>query len=652
MSDQLQHNPQLVKLFTQAISCQSRGDKNGALIAYKRAQRQFPDFVDAWTNASVMLFEMGRAEEALDMALRAVELDAENASAYCALANAYQSLGRFDDAVVNFRKAIEHDPAPFPAFTNLAGIYSRAGNFAEALELDDRAIQSQPSHSVLWGNRGHTKMRALDMAGAEADLKRALELDADNALARWNLAYIQLLQQRYCEAWPNFKARQYLSEWSGNRQNFGKPHWNGEPLNGRALLVYTEQGFGDTLHFARFIPRLKHYGGTILLLTYRPLERLLSGLQGIDGLIIEGEPLPNFDLVVPLMELPVIFNAGSSGSLDLTPLPPPSLPECQPIPELVRPGFKIGLVWAGSPAHTNDALRSMNPRLLDTLADIPDIAWYGLQKTYATDPPNLPGFIDMSPHMGDFMDTAQIVRQLDLIITVDTSMAHLVGFLGLPAIVLLTYMPDWRWGLDEHTPWYPTLKLLRQSAHNDWKGTVSLLKQWVNEFLLQSVIQRDPKHPLALTNLAGIYANRGNMAGALELHDRAVQALPSLSILWGRRGHTKMLVLDMAGAEADLKQALQLEPNNEKTQLDLVHVLLRQHRYLEVWPYFKARQRLVDCFVNSKEFGKFYWKGEHLNGRTVLVYSGKGFGDTIQFARFLTQIQQQYDGRVMLSVFE
>ena len=477
-----QHDPLLIKLATEALAHQSRGNKSGALVAYKRIQRQFPDFVDAWVNGSIVLFDMGRAEEALSMAMRAVEIDPGNPHAHCALANAHQSLGRLGEAAAHFRKAIECDPKNAPALSNLAGICARDGNFAEALELDDRAVQAQPLNPALWGNRGHTKMRTLDMAGAEADLKQALELDSNNALARWNLAYVQLLQHRYREAWPNFRARQDLAEWSGNRQDFGKPHWSGEPLNGRVLLIYTEQGFGDTLQFVRFIPRLERYGGRCALLTYGALKRLLSDLPGIDSLALEGEPLPDFDLVVPLMELPVILNADSS---DLAPVPPPALPDCPPLPELARPGFKVGLAWIGNPTHTNDALRSMNPRFLDKLADMDGIAWYGLQKPPSAEPPGLPGFIDLSPRMGDFMDTAQIARQLDLIVTVDTSMAHLAGFLGIPAVVLLAYLPDWRWGLnDEHTIWYPysDFLLVRQPAHGDWNGAVDLLRARIMEF--------------------------------------------------------------------------------------------------------------------------------------------------------------------------
>lgn len=466
--------PLLVKLFKDAMACQARGDLAWALKLYAQIQAKFPSFADAWTNASVVLFDLGRDQEALKMAIRAVELCPQCQHANSALANAHQRLGSLGEAERYFLKAMECDPGHFPAMTNLAGIYANKGKFAEALRLQNMAISVQPAHPVLWGNRGHTKLRSMDLAGAEADLAHALSLDPSNALARWNLAYVQLLQNRFLEAWPNFAARKYLAEWSGNAQHFSKPHWRGEALNGRTLLIYTEQGYGDTLQFSRFLPRLKNYGGPTLLSTYRPMERVLKLMNAADQLIIEGEPLPEHDLVAPLMELPAILNIGPA---EIAPLPPPTLPARETLPELATLGLKVGLAWAGNPAHTNDTHRSMSPSVFDELADLPGVAWYGLQKPPAAKPPGLPGFIDLSAHLGDFLDTAQIAAQLDLVITVDTAVAHMAGLLGLPAIVLLAYMPDWRWGLGDGTPWYPSLTLIRQPKHGDWAGAMGMLKE-------------------------------------------------------------------------------------------------------------------------------------------------------------------------------
>jgi Flp pilus assembly protein TadD len=467
-------DPVLVKLFAEAMSRQARGEWPNALLSYKRIQRQFPDFADAYTNGSIALFEMGRLGEALEMAARAVDLGPGSPSAHCAVANALQSLGRLDEAAEGFGEAIRLDCAHVPALTNLAGIRAEMGDFAQSLDLHGRAIQAKPDAPALWGNRGSARIKALDLAGAEVDCLYALNLDAGNGVARWNLAICRLLQDRYREAWPYFASH-------GTERGMGAPHWGGEPLDGRTLLVYTEHhGFGDTVWLARFFPTIqRQYGGRVLLLTFEPMRRLLDGLEGLDGLFVEGEPLPDYDLAIPLMELPVALDIDSSS------LPPPIKIHAEDgsAPALVADGFKVGLVWAGNQTHANDAHRSIDPRLFDELSDTPGaIRWYGLQKPPDTEPPSLPGFTDMSPHMGDFMDTARIVGQLDMLVSVDTSTAHVAGSLGVPTILLLPRLPDWRWGLaSTRTHWYPSFTLLRQPAHGDWGGVMEALKREIGK---------------------------------------------------------------------------------------------------------------------------------------------------------------------------
>jgi len=470
-------DPALVKLFTDALSLQARGDVGAALLSYKRLQRQFPDFPDAWTNASVLLCGMGRLEEALAAAERAAGLDGGNQAAVYALACARMGLGRFAEADADLRRVLEIAPDHVPALTNLAAIRANGGDFEDAIRLHDRAVSLNPSSSAIVGRRGHAKVQALDMEGAEADLKRALELDAGNEDACLALVHVWLRTYRYSDAWRHFKARQHLTELSVNAGGFGKPFWKGGAIGGATLLVYSERGFGDTIQFSRFLPQAGQMSGArVLLAVHRPLARLMDGVPGADAVVLQDAPLPAFDYVAPITELPVILE------IDPSSLPPPARVNVGPgpAPELGRPGFKIGLVWAGSPEHAADAERSVAPRLLDELADVQgaeDIAWYGLQVPPSAEPPGLPGFLDMSPRIGDFMDTAQIVGQMDLVVTVDTSMAHLAGTLGVPAVVLLAHLPEWRWGLGDATPWYPSVKLIRQPAPRDWSGAVAALKR-------------------------------------------------------------------------------------------------------------------------------------------------------------------------------
>ena len=302
MQDSQQPDPLLVQLFTEASAHQSQGNLHLALVAYKRIQRQFPDFVDAWTNGSAVLLEMGRLEEAQDMAVKAVESGPENSHALYALANAQQKLGLVEDALASFQK-----------ITDLAGFFNKKGQFEEALDVYDRLIQNYPSVSDLYVNRGYIKSNMMDLAGAEEDCNKALELDKNDVLSRRNLGLLQLLQYRYHEAWDNVLARanEDTEGWGVTGWHIGKM-WRGEPLDGRTLLVIWHLGLGDNLQFSRLIPRLKRFDGRVLFWIPRPLWRLFAYFEDsydIDGIALEGEPMPIFDLSVPIMELPAILDA-------------------------------------------------------------------------------------------------------------------------------------------------------------------------------------------------------------------------------------------------------------------------------------------------------------------------------------------------------
>jgi Flp pilus assembly protein TadD len=443
------------------------------LLAYKRLQRQFPDFADAWINASILLCELGRFEEALGAAERAVELDSRNEAALLALADAHYSLQHSAEAIKQYANILLHNPEHMSAMLKISELCLSMGLYEQSLELGDMIVRREPLNSFGWYCRGVAKARMEDFASAEADLIYALELNADNLKAHICLVSVLLITGRYTEGWRHFRANRMCMP----RHDFGKPYWNGEPLKDKTLLVYGHErdfsGYGDQIQFARFLPLIKsQFGCRLVYLVCGPLKRLFANLPGPDCLVADGEPLPHFDVTVPMWELFSILN------IELSNIPPPVaiMPDGPPLPlpEFDRPGFRIGLVWSG-------ITRRHLPRLFDDLSDILGIAWYGLQVPPSAEPPKLPGFIDMSQRMGDFMDTAQIAKQLDLIITVDTSMAHLAGSLGLPTIVLLPHLPEWRWGLGEHTPWYPTLTLLKQPAHNDWQGAINLLKQRIAE---------------------------------------------------------------------------------------------------------------------------------------------------------------------------
>jgi tetratricopeptide (TPR) repeat protein len=549
----------LEKLFTEALSRQAAGDDGAALLAYKRIQRQFPDFADAWANASLLLGGMGRLDEALAAARRAAGLAPENATVMYSLASAKMKSGLLEEAVEDYRAVIERDAGHVLAMTDLADalirtesleeaheaasrvveadpgnphshfllatacqkldrveeavthyrnvvrmdlghtlavlrlaeIYISYGHSKEAMDLCEAALRREASpfeHSMLRACLSNAKLNLWGLAAAEEDLALAVELHPGNANAAWGLAYLLAVLGRYREAWVRVRACHDLGLWEITKQDFGKPHWDGGPLEGKTLLVYgndhSSAGYGDVIQFSRYFPRMKQrLGCRIVLYTYAAFSRLLADIPGVDCLVADGGALPRFDSVVTLGGLPSILD------MDLSDLPPPTRLALGPPParvtELDRAGFRVGLVWAGSASTSQRLERDIDPALFAVLGDIPGVAWYGLQKRSSDEPPDapavppdpdLPGFADMSGHMGDFMDTAQITACMDLLVTVDTSMAHLAGTLGIPTIVLLMYRGDWRWGLDETTPWYPTVKLLRQSERGGWPPVLENLK--------------------------------------------------------------------------------------------------------------------------------------------------------------------------------
>jgi hypothetical protein len=404
-----------------------------------------------------------------------------------ALAAAYRGLGDANKAAQHYRLVLRRDPGHIASITGLVEIYIGHGHLREAVALCDAAElhNAEPAvRSLLRGYSSTAKLHLGVLDGAEEDLARAAELDPGSASPHWGLAYLLAVQGRYREAWAHVRAAHAMGLWEVTRHDYDKPHWEGGPLGGGTLLVYSGHhstgGYGDVIQFSRYFPQIRErFGCRLVLCTYGSLVRLMEGADGIDGVVAHGGPLPHFDAVAPVGGLPTLLD------MDLRELPPPTRLSPGPppgLPEFGGPGFKVGLVWAGSTSTLRRAERDIDPRLFGALADIPGarrgyadarIAWYGLQK----DPaglPGLPGLADMSGHMGDFMDTARITAGMDLVVTVDTSMAHLAGTLGVPTVVLLPQASDWRWGLGETMPWYPAVRLLRQ-AGGGWEAVMAAL---------------------------------------------------------------------------------------------------------------------------------------------------------------------------------
>lgn len=282
--------------------------------------------------------------------------------------------------------------------------------------------------------------------------------------------------------WQQWEARLRVPGCVGPERDFPEPRWDGGSFEGKTLLVHYEQGLGDTLMLARFLPQVKGRGGTVVLLVQPELAGLMTTCQGVDLVVSQGDPVPPFDLQISMYSLPAVLQ------VDLASLPaevpylgiPRRVPNLDRIDERLVASegrLRIALAWAGNPAHRRHAERSLPVALLERLSILPGVAWHGFQVGSQEEPP-LPDYIPMAPLLGCFADTAYALARMDLVISVDTALAHLAGALGIPIFLLVTYAPDFRWMLDrDDSPWYPTMRIFRQPRPYDWDSVLASIVQ-------------------------------------------------------------------------------------------------------------------------------------------------------------------------------
>jgi hypothetical protein len=277
--------------------------------------------------------------------------------------------------------------------------------------------------------------------------------------------------------WEQYESRWQVPEYSAQQLHFAQPRWDGGSFVGKTLLLYWEQGFGDTLMFVRYAPWVKALGGKVVLVAQARLADLVATCPGIDEVIPHGDSIPPFDVHLPLLSLPRIFQTALKSIPATIPYlhVPRRIPHFEEITKTLAVSegkIRMGLVWAGNTTHKNDGKRSIPPMALIPLAALPEIAWFSFQVGRQDEPP-FPGIVSMEPLLSDFSDTAYALGSMDLVITVDTAVAHLAGAMGIPTFLLLSSLPDWRWMMGrKDSPWYPTMRLYRQPIPGDWDAVV------------------------------------------------------------------------------------------------------------------------------------------------------------------------------------
>ncbi|WP_448204560.1 tetratricopeptide repeat protein [Azospirillum sp. sgz302134] len=473
-------NPGLTRAFTERAAVErvlGRTDVAASLLA--QAARLRPDLAEVRATLGILFQLAGRLEEAVGHYRAALAVEPGNADRLTNLCVALTALWRVSDAVRAGRRAAVLAPDDAQHRINLgsalqAASMARRDGLEEAADAYRVALALKPDEPDLWMNLGAVRQEQGEPERAVRNYARTLALAPDHAEARFNLGLALLQLGRFERGWVEQEARWKQKRFSSPARNFAQPQWMGEPLEGRTILLHAEQGFGDTIQFVRYAPMVAQRGGRVLLEVPRALMRLCAGLPGVARLIAAGEPLPPFDLHCPLMSLPLAFGT----TLSTIPAAPSYL-DTDPA-EVVRwgarlaggEGRRVGLVWAGNPSHGNDRNRSLPVEALRPLLAVPGVRFFGVQAGEARRA--IPeGVEDLMDGVRDFADTAAILRNLDLLVAVDTATAHLAGALGLPVWLLLPFAPDWRWLLGrDDSPWYPTMRLFRQPERGDWGAVV------------------------------------------------------------------------------------------------------------------------------------------------------------------------------------
>jgi tetratricopeptide (TPR) repeat protein len=452
-----------------------------ALASFDSALALKPDYADAHADRGNALQALERFEEAIASYDRAASLKPGAPAVAFNRAVALQSLNRYEDALVGYDKAIALRPGFIDALNNRGNVLKELGRFEQAVSSYDRAIAHAPHDVEALYNRGIALMELKRPLDALASYERAIALKPDHAEALFSRGLCKLLLGRLAEGFRDYQHRWRMRKESTSGAVLNTAEWSGESLKGRSILIRPERGFGDIFHFCRYLPLLAERGADVSFLVPAKLIRILKGLSDKIRLLPAIHPADRFDFQCHLMALPHRFGT------ELTSVPA-ATPYLSAEPEfcgewrkrLGEPGFKVGISWHGGLWHggADIAGRSILLREFYPLSQVPNIRLISLQKNDGLEqlsalPAGMnvetPGDFDNGPDA--FVDTAAIMANLDLIVTCDTSIAHLAGALARPTWVALKYVPEWRWTLDRSdSPWYPAMRLFRQARPNDWSG--------------------------------------------------------------------------------------------------------------------------------------------------------------------------------------
>ncbi len=599
-----------------------------------------PNLADAYGNLALLLKEKGEVDEAIELCHRALAINPNNLNVLNTLGNALQDKNELETAIDTYQKLLKEDPNNAKALSNLANALQKQDALEEAIESYKRALEVQPNYALAYNNLGNAYLRKGDVDAAIESYQKAVENDPNYPEARFHLGMAYLLKGRVKEGFQYYEHRWEMKEFleKNGKPNYEEPRWDGRELAGETVLLVNEQGLGDRIQFIRYASLIKARGGRVMYECPKIFHRLFATYKDIDILIAEGYPRPKFDYWIPLQSVPAAVGT------DITTIPgqvpylfPPHDPDNFIIETIQEKGIgkiKVGIVWASSLTHKTSPRRSIPLPFLQELFALEGIQIFSLQKDMKEEEAELLktlNVIDLRDELQDFADTATAISYLDLVISVDTAVAHLAGAMGKEVWVLLPFIPDWRWLLDRSdSPWYPTARLFRQQQPKDWLPVLAEVKQNLLSFtptpyILSTTLKRSDieitqivsqlqtqQEALKLVQKAIKAYEEANYQKAVEYGARVLEIEPDYAEVLNMMGVSVYKLGDAVKGAEYLERAIQVAPNHKDIPANLGLILDRLGRIPEAIKYFHRALELKPTPEVHNNLGNAYQKlGEY-----------------------------------------
>jgi len=469
--------------YNQGVTLMQTNRLADAVTRYERALAIKPDYAEAYNGLGAVLLMQGKSTAAIACFERALAIQPDYVEAINNRGSALRHRKCYAEAVTSFDQVLAIKPDNVEALYNRGNALQGLKRHADAVASFDHALAIKPDYVEVFNNRANSLLALRRHAEALASFDQALAIKPAYAETHWNLSCLQLLLGDFDPGWKEYEWRWKTQDFASGRRDFAKPLWLGEEsLHGRTILLHAEQGLGDTIQFVRYVPLVAAGATRVILELPPPLTGLLSGIKGPSLIIGRGQEPPEFDCQCPLLSLPLALKT----RLETIPATIPYLSASadrvikwqQRLPETGR--RRIAIVWAGNPNFKGDHARSIGLTRFSPLFSLAGVEFISLQRDLRDGDSdilqNYPHVIQLGDEIADFADTDALLALADLVITCDTSVAHLAGAMGRPTWILLSFSPDWRWLLDrDDSPWYPTIRLFRQPRIDDWESVVARL---------------------------------------------------------------------------------------------------------------------------------------------------------------------------------